>query len=176
LPSEEDDQLVLNMLDPEQEESDDFSLASKEEDSDDGHDSSSQLVDNEDSDNSSSSTAENEESRDNSLSQEAVLNQIQVLEKKKERSDAADKFETALSEAEGRDYHRVVDLDILIHSIKGGEPPLIGRGRKSEFKNPWDALKNTPISWRRSETWSESDQTGLEELQQKLEEVSGEYD
>jgi hypothetical protein len=43
------------------------------------------------------------------------LNQIQVLEKKKEQSDdVADKFKTALSKAEGREYHCVVDLDVLI--------------------------------------------------------------
>jgi hypothetical protein len=57
LPSEEDDQLVLNMMELEEKELDDFSLASQE-DSCDGHNSSSQLADDEDSNNGSSNTVE----------------------------------------------------------------------------------------------------------------------
>ena len=62
---------------------------------------SSQLADNEDSDNGSSSTVKKEESRNISLSQEAAFHQIRVLEKNKEQSHVADKFETGLSKAEG---------------------------------------------------------------------------
>jgi hypothetical protein len=122
LPLEEDNQSVLlNMMNSENEESDDSSLADQE-DLFDGHRNlsySSQVVDDEDSQNSSPSTVENEESRNILSSWEAVLNQMQVLEKKKEESFTSDEFEMAFFEAEGRQNHRIVDLGVLIRS-RGG--------------------------------------------------------
>jgi hypothetical protein len=101
------------------------------------------------------------------LADEDVLSHIQLLQTKKKRIDEDDNFEKALHEAEARRSLRVFDLEVLIIS-RGGVPPPSGRGQRKAFLSAWDALKAQPVTWERIETWTDSEQNRLEELQKLL--------
>jgi hypothetical protein len=91
---------------------------------------------------------------------------------KKEQSDEDDDYGKALLviEAESRKTLRMKDLRVLMKS-RGQEPPPDGYGQKGAFESAWRLLENNPVTWKRNETWTNSDGDELKELLQKSLEV-----
>ena len=111
------------------------------------------------------------EENDGILEDQASLICIDVLMSKKKQSDNDDDFEKALVEAESQKSLRITDLRILIQS-RGQEHPPGGYGQKRALESAWRVLEDNPVTWKRSETWTNSDQDELEELLQKSLEVN----
>jgi hypothetical protein len=110
------------------------------------------------------------EENDGVSEDQASLIRIDALMSKKTQSDNDDDFEKALVEAESRKTLRVMDLRVLIKS-RGQEPPPDGYGQKRALESAWRVLEDNPVTWKRSETWTNSDGDELEELLQKSLEV-----
>jgi hypothetical protein len=94
-----------------------------------------------------------------------ILNRVETLVQKKLQSHADDEFETNLVEVGHRSYLRASDLDVLIQSR--GVDLNASDNRKKKLK-AWMALKDAPMAWQRTATWSWVDEEDLLELQASL--------
>jgi hypothetical protein len=54
---------------------------------------------------------------------------------------------------------------------KSLHPPPDGYGQKRAIESAWRVLEDNPVTWKRSETWTNSDGDELEELLQRSLEV-----